>query len=87
MINSRNSRDIVDAPPKVSTFRSRAFSSNRGGGASAREGEYSSGRTTTKPFLFSIGNSRGRQSSSTKPKSTADVIGGGTTGLDITSLD
>ena len=53
-----------------------------------REGEYSSGCTITKqPFLFSTGNSRGRQSSSTNSKSTADAIGGGTTELDITSLD
>ena len=73
---------------KMSFFRSRAFSCNRGGGAPAREGEYSSGRSITKqPFLFSTGNSRGQQSSSTNPKSTADAIGGGTTELDITSLD
>ena len=47
-----------------------------------------SGVTITKqPLLFSAGNSRDRQSSSTNPKSTADVIGGGTTRLDITLLD
>ena len=51
-----NSRDSQDK--ELMSLRNRAFSFSHGGSAPAREGEYSSGCTITKPpLLFSTGNS------------------------------